>query len=713
MHALRSLFKCLCLILCFALIAPGFSLAQEDKQSSSSAWIYAGLGIGALIYVLTHHHPHTVSPSPTPSATPTPTPTPTVPPTVEATPNIVTPTPTPVPTPTPCSYRLTDGWFEPTQGPDQDDTTFVEKPAVFTRTGSAPNNISYYAPLYMIENRPTVLEGVDHYRDTNGQMVYVHSRPEVVFKGETNCTKPVDVALNFTLLVHGAHQVIYTTDTLTSIPLGGKAQKTFTKFSVIDHAPLGIPGYSEFTISKADPDYAIVGEIIKHSDGGGTGMRVTVEGIETPTIGPQLIIVPVMLTRASARNSGTMTYMTGLTHLWQRDLYDMVPDIYPLRPHGLPMPQIAPVLDLEDQVLVTLPYNTFFRQADKLVAAVGDRLAAMGSLAGAGRIVVMMQHSDYVDFESDESLGISWNDKVVAIDDTLQTAWKTIAHEVAHTLPHFPWSSAAMISECGLDYHNKGGSVAHGLQTMYASRPGRHLRLEHTIALMQGGPYRYVWITQCTYHNLIGALTQKIDPPLTLVRGFIGRAAHGDVTRFAPSYDLMGTPDLRTSGHGAYALVIRPPNAKPITYRFTPAFRDENGRPRAIVSFGYHIPRPADGSRVDLMGPHGKLASFTRSAHAPSLLVAAPTVTNDGRAVHLQWSASAPGHAILSSVLVSQNSNLMWPQIFESRTSSATIPVGAHTRRLRIKVVVTDGSRSSEKALTVNIPPHSSGGKTQ
>src|SRR5581483_5367158 len=233
-----------------------------------------GLGIGGLIYILTHRHPRTVSPSPTPS--PAVTPTPVVPPTVEATPNIGTPTPTPSPTPTPCSYSLTDGWFEPTQGPDQDDTTFLEKPAVFTRTSSAPNNIAYYAPLYMIEDRPTVLEGVDHYRDAGGQLVHLDSRPEIIFKGETNCTKLVDVALKFTLLVHGSHQVIYTTDTLTSIPLGGKAQPTFTKFSVVDHAPLGIPGYGEFTISKANPDYAIVGEIIRHSDGGGTGMRVTV-----------------------------------------------------------------------------------------------------------------------------------------------------------------------------------------------------------------------------------------------------------------------------------------------------------------------------------------------------------------------------------------------------------------------------------------------------
>jgi hypothetical protein len=701
---LRRAFKLLCIVVCLVLIAPAFPRAQEEKKSSSD-WIYYLLGTGGIIYLLLHHHPHTVSPSPTPS--PTPTPTPTIPPTVERTPTIVVTTPTPVPTPTPCSYRLTDGWFEPAQGPFQDDPTFVEKPAVLDRSSSAFNNIQYYAPLYMVEDRPTVLTGVDHYRDIeHGGIVHINSRDAIVFKGETNCTKPAGVSLNFTLLEHGARLPIYSTGVLAQIPLSGKGRKTFSPFIVTLRAKLGIPPSDTFTISRTTPDYAIVGEIVKHDGGGGTGMRVTVEGIATETIGPQLLIVPTLLSNDPARDSGTMTYMSSLARIWQRDLYDNVPDIYPLRPYGLPMPQIAPPLDLTGQVLETfLP--GFGSQADSLVAAVGDRLATMGTLSGAGRIVVMLREHDYQDFarKDYETNGVSWNSKVVVVKDRAHNAWITVAHEVAHTLPEYPWSSEQMLSECGLDYHNTGGPIAHGLKIMFLSMTGSRLQLNNSYGLLQGSfGFTTTWITQCTYHNLIYALMQKVDPPITLVRGFIGRSSRGEAARFAPSYDLMGAADLRTTGKGAYAFVVHSPDGKAVTYRFTPAFRNENGRLRAIVSFGYHIPRPADGSRIALLGPHGTLATQVRSLHAPTLVIAQPLIAKDRRSIHLHWSAASSGRKLLASVLTSQNARLFWPYIFERHISSADIPVDVHARSLRIKVIVTDGSRSTGKTILVIIP---------
>lgn len=613
-----------------------------------------------------------------------------------------TPTPQPVAEPTPyvpCTVRLTDGWFEATQGPYQDDPTFTEKPEQLIRTSDNP--IEYYGRLDMIKDRPSLLMGVLAYVK-DGTLKKIGSRNGIVMKGESNCEDGSAVKMRFTLHEHSQNRIIYTSPVIDYVYLRGNSLPRFRPWEVRLSSFSGVPDVP-FTFTAAGTDYAIDAQLLDDHNNP-LPFKMWVEGNVVATEGPVIRLLPVILAHSKSPTSvqdRSESLLIEAKRL-RDELYEHVPDIFPLKPHGLPMPQVAEPIDLTDVVFslslgqhldITTPASMQYR--DNLQAAFADRFGTTSALQGPSRTVVLVNDGDFDKLVGTDANGITMSTKLVAVRWT--RPWPTAAHEIAHTLPQFLFSADQMVAQCGLDYHNKDGTFAQGIQAMKLSKPiSGEQRYGWPEDPMQGSGDD-AWITQCTYDNLITALHGSLDPDVLLVRMVLAQPVRGGtVAKLRPFYVTHGTvsPSEKT---GTFA--IEAYNAAGhllASIAFTPQWTDDNGTLHHLIAIQERLKYVPAIARVELRGPHNALLdSVAMSREAPTVTIDSAHLT--GSRLHLAWRGTGdPGRQLLYSIFLSRDGQLYDDSVFEQKATRADLPLlrGYHPRF--VKVVVTDGTRSSQ-----------------
>jgi|GEM_PF-3163554 len=606
------------------------------------------------------------------------------------------------PTPfVPCTIRLTDGWFEAVQGPYQDDPVFTQKPEHLVREDST--TISYYGQLNMIKSRPSALMGVlQYYKD--GQLVKVDSRNAIVMKGETNCSEYAGVKIRFTLHEQGqGPHVIYTSPIAGYIFFKGHAEQKFTPWTASVPTFEGVPA-APFTFNVGANHYAIDAELVDENDHP-LGMKMWLNGYTEVTKGPLVRLLPLMLTH-SVSDAQTQERQDGLVAEAKRlqgELYEHIPDVYPLAPHGLPMPIVAEPLDLSGKVFDTswddaISFDTTIRHRyqQNLQAAVDDRFATSTVLSGASRTVALLVRSDFDQLVGPGALGYTMSTKLVAVKWT--QPWTTSGHELAHMLPAFLWSASQMTEQCDKDYHNKYDGVAFGLQTMRLSAPiAGYQHYGYPFDLMQGAD-EDAWVSQCTYDNLITALKGDVDPRVLLVRFYLAKPVHGGVVgKLRPAYVTDATLS-QTVKNGKYTLTAYGGNGVLERGNFDPQWVDENGFDRNIISVQYRLKYDPGITRIELRGPGGGLLdAMTVSKVAPKVAITRATIA--GRKVSVAWRGSGEaGRTLLYSVFLSHDRKVFYEYSFERPADSVALTLRRHEsfKPRFVKVVATDGSRSSE-----------------
>jgi hypothetical protein len=287
-----------------------------------------------------------------------------------------------------------------------------------------------------------------------------------------------------------------------------------------------------------------------------------------------------------------------------------LPDMFPLKPGGLPTQADA----LKDFAKEDIPSTWFaYRRQDQLLALVQDHLGAGAFLTGAGRAVALMSTPDFEMLVGKGIAGFAPTGTFTAGDTGATLSYKvmlmpiksdvsTVGHELVHTLPGL-WSSSEMVAECGIDYHNKDGSLANGLRLVVGGAPGRRNKdrskplmgpdygasdedltapltgdgkSERMVMNPQTGQMenRFLfqqWITQCTYRHLANVLQTPPDPPMLLVRGYVGRRGGEYAASLNAFYDLMGSEDLPKDYVGDFAIVLKDTGGRSMaTYKFAP-----------------------------------------------------------------------------------------------------------------------------------------------
>lgn len=664
--------------------------------------------------------PTTVAREPHPTTTTRPTIQPSLPPSwPPSEPPTISPSP-----PRKCQYGPVDGWMEPSQGVWQDDDVFEDRPGKQLTRELPLVPINYVAELNMVTGRDTLLFGVNHYRTggerthaflqstTGGRLHVVRDRDHIVLIVKSNCSIFTDVKFRFSLSEYGSSQVLYTSGIVASLPLSGQPVAD-TIYKVSLDAYDGIPPYPRkpFRLTTSVSDYTILAELVD-PDGHPIGVDMRLRGVVQRTYGPNVNFTPVILSTKGLRDPGAA--FTGLRDeagAMARDVAAQVPDYFPLVPNGLPV-FVRPVLNLTD---ADIPHGN--RSSSGLVAALGDRLSLDAFLEGAGRVVAVLRKDEYYMVASSTAEAYTTGEKVKVgsfavsgklIVSHIRSDQTTIAHELVHTLPwaweprEGKWIVPWMIEECDKEYHNQNWAIAFGERITRAGLTIYPEREQQRYPVMGPAvPASYQWITQCTYHHLVSELGEFRDPPVRLVRAILVKNGSTITATLRPEYTGMGDVTLR-AGTGAWRFDVRDRDGKLLAgYPFTPVWRSEAGGDFTVISVFERIPDLAAAATLELVGPSGVLGRLQFSPQSPTLSNVTAQVT--GSTVRVSWSAvGSPGYTLRYSVLYSYDAGAHYfVQRSEQTASSATIPLIGNKSDGRVKVIVTDGTRSSEAAASL------------
>jgi len=704
----------LALVLAFETVGASAQTAPvptDTTEGANNTGLYAGMGVllGGILYLLFRpHHPkpqgHGETPSPqTTSRPPTSGGTTTGGNTTggdtttgrAATPpgggrtEVVNP---------PCDVNVAAGWYEPTQGVWQDDPSFEDHPGKQLSQYDQAAFPVLNAELKMAVGRATVLFGVDHI----AKSVAPHSRRVIQINGLTTCSTAVSVKVRFNLDQHGASQTVYETDVLdTTVELEPPkvAEHPFTlRIPVGDGLPaFNDPKYKPFTFIPGP--YSIEARIIRADNNAATALRTVVAGHAVTSLGPTVHFV-----RATFDKKANLQGQAATSKAEAAAANAQVPDFYPLPPLGF-RTTVDPAFIMDADKLVN-GYGNYLTttKEQNLTTAIADQVGAQAFLTGAGRVVISMSDDEFQQFEHpgaggftvrgtiNAQNGVTLTNKVIVISSPADP-W-SVGHEVAHTIPPPLWSVAQMKAECTTpgNFHNLNLPLANGVQLYKLSKLAPRtvhngdMSLMGTNRAMGQGTY----IDQCTYRNLIDHFENPPDPAVLLVRGYASRAG-GFRGKFNAGYNLDGVADLQTGKRGTWALVPRDAAGGALArYAFDPLWVTADGNmTRDLISFAYRIPWSSSIRAIDLVSPRGVVATERVSANPPRVHVT--DLARKGSRLWVRWSAT-PG--TLASVLLTGSDGIWHPYVFETSGSSATLN-GVPSGKAAVKVIVTDGSRST------------------
>jgi hypothetical protein len=467
--------------------------------------------------------------------------------------------------------------------------------------------------------------------------------------------------------------------------------------------------------------HELAAELIRET-GGVTGLRMSVVTTAVATQGPVVHFVPVML--SPPKDAAAEASLLTLTEAIVTESAEYIPDLFPLRAGGLPTEQKV-IRNFIDKDIGSKWFE--FRRIDAVVAALNDSLASSAFLDGAGRVVAVMNGADFRALFGSGAAGMTVGSSVTATPRdaggqrgearTLSwkvmlmpsyETWDTVAHEVVHTLPE-GWSGDEMEKECSRNYHNKKDLIANGERITDGGVPATRERKAGMVPVM--GPSvsaRDIWITQCTYSHLLQQLSGvPPDPPVLLVRVFLTKEGGKVKGELRPMYEMMGIVDVPAGKGGAYALVLRDAKGAELgRYPLSPRWNDiETKTPRSIVSMVFRVPALPEPAVVELVGPGGVLDRKQMSAAPPALRILTPAQgerakVENGR-VRVTWKAeSEPDRKLLYTILYSSDGGEHFKtQVFELEADSFDVAIDPKAKEHRVKVVATDGTRSSEAVI--------------
>ena len=618
-----------------------------------------------------------------------------------------------------CPTGNVRGQFEPVQAVWQDDPTFPDKPG---KQIIRLSPVSWRAELPMVTDRKSLLFGIDRASDER-------RRNEIFVKGEATGSERIPVKFRFTLKQSGSQKIVYESEVLGEIPIGGPCRPDAPlPFEVAIDATGGLPplydsNYPEFTFD--DGEYILEAELVT-PDGRPTGIKVTVLGRSVTTHAPSVAFRVVNIL-SSGRDPATREQLQQLAINLSAQSGSRIPDWFPI-PHARLKTRVFPPQDRGDllQVLARQPRFTELRSGDGGGAYFEEgireellrQMQVGGLMSGFDRVVVLVGPGDFRiiwhgSFDVDAELSaaaFAASQKVVLVNQQYGTPG-VVAHEIIHTMPYI-FSEPQMLAECDIDYHNvENFRVGHGHRITTGLKPDRD-RMDNSTAIMgvvaRGGA---IWISQCSYRHLLELLSRGVpDPRVLLVQGFVSRTAAGTAGFFQPFYDLDGVEDLPPGGEGSWTIVLKDASGGVLSrYAWEPQWKIPDMEPeRTLIAFAYRVLWPTGLASVELHGPGGLLDARVLSASAPSVAILNPmenaSVTAVDGEVAVEWAVSDPdGDTVLTTVLYSPDDGGTWMDVVvETAETSVDVPIDAETPpdAHRVLVRATDGGRSSDAVVS-------------
>jgi len=598
---------------------------------------------------------------------------------------------------------VTDGWLAPSQAVWQDDDVFDDfQTKQLTRTTPGQWN----AELKMVVNKRTDLFGIRE-----------DGRNRIKMAGATNGTRLVRVKFRFKLIQGGTERIIYTQPRAeNNVALDGPVG-SFRPWAASYMVTRGLPSHRRLVIDQAGA-YRIEAELIRE-DGTETGLKIAVSGEAIRTFGPDVKIVPAVL--SSSNPTGYGGHLAHTAQQLATESQEEIPRFFPLAPGGMtvgaePLSNLRRLEPGTVRKLVSLlPFTDTSEviRRDSLTAALAQRFGTGSAMTGGPKVVLLLSDNDFdltyrpLPGTSGARAYCASTKFIVARHDIF---YKTVAHELVHSMP-YPWAEEQMIQAFGKNYHNYADNrYGDGVRVPLYGRSILQKRKHAIMGAAIGGE----WITQATYWHLLNQFRQKPDPELLLIRGFVARDGGKRNGYFLPFYRLTGVADLQASTsipNDSWRVSVRDKAGQeiaqyPIYTRWrTPDLDVE----RKILSFTQRIPWAANMHTIHLISPSGQVEQKTISASAPIVKIQSPldnsTVTPTGRKVKLTWQGSDPDNdALVYSVYYSPDDGRKWRLVMmDQQTDSLELELPGRPKKVRVKVVVTDGIRSGSDEIGFQI----------
>ena len=595
----------------------------------------------------------------------------------------------------PCEFKV-EGAFEPSQGAWQDDPYF--KKYDLPQAGNKLRKISdtsYKAELAMIQGRPTLLFGT-------GEMDF----NQIILKGHTTGSTPVNVQLVFTLYQGATRNPIYRVPKEKVIylyePCGEKKEFTFEV-----ETQKGVSPEELFTFPDVG-SYKIEAELMRAGTEIGTGIKVEVTGEVKKTEFAPIHFVPLlrsaMMDERFTRSTGEDLQKISDRLAAEAEIY--IDDLFPVAP-GVVKAVSHKLLDLSNNPDINRKAKDlseerdihYFLEEELKQALQLEKVETSARMSAGGWVIVVLRDPEMTLDPTDRPNGLAISDKVILMSEKSQI--DTVAHEIVHTMPWW-WRETQMQEDCGENFHDLLNKIAYGFRIMNGAKEERE-KISQRIPLM-GAPRPPRWISQCTYMHLIQELQKMHDPRVVLVRGIAAKDSSRNAGRLFAAYEYDSVVDLPSGGAGGWAIVVRDKAARVLgRYAFEPVWHlPDMKKPRKVVSFAYRVPWHGETSRIDLEGPNGILDSITFSSHPPEIRILSPQEgeslpAQDGK-IQIRWSGTdSDGDPLVYTVYYSPDGGRVWlEQAFEQKESSVEVSVDPGSKNHLIKLIATDGARSTE-----------------
>ncbi len=590
------------------------------------------------------------------------------------------------------------GAMAPSQAVWQDDRYFDDKP---TKQLSQKAPDRWHAELDMVANRWTAVFGLKN------------DRHSIYLSGKSTYSQSVPVRCRLKLIQGGSETIIWTqSKSKFSIPLAG-SEGPERSWSMYLYEKESAPVPRTFKMQPGA--YTLELELLR-DDGTETGLKISTYGNVVSTTMPKVHIVPVLLTSdwttAQAKELGDRA--RSIAKDCESEFYRYFPvpvggvDVRAEAIQYLGFQELGAV----DRLISLLPLTDTQEEVrkDRLIAKLTQRFATTAQLGGAGRVVVIINESDFARvYRNHVGIGgFAPHAKVQIMK--MDNHATTVAHELIHSFPYL-WSRSNMISECGFSYHNADDQdYAEGVE-VYSY--GSYYR-DRRDAIM-GSVSILAFITQCSYWHLIQQFQQENDPELFLVRGFLAQESGNYYGVLSPTYEFEGIEGLSTGAilDEGWGIVLKDQAGQVLaSYPFEVVWQDpEEAEPRALVPFNHRIDRLPGTASLELVGPGGVKATQTISAHSPVLSILSPRagriIENGSQGVEVTWEASdADGDPLQYWVQYSLDEGENWiPLADEIQATSLVLPPFGRAKRVKLRVYATDGVLTDWEEVEFGLVP--------
>jgi len=447
-----------------------------------------------------------------------------------------------------------------------------------------------------------------------------------------------------------------------------------------------------------------------------SGIAVDVFGKVVKTKVPSVTIVPIFPPSAS---QNAKEKMLGSLHIVSFGIGYYLPKIFPVNNK----------IDVDDYPVETTSFSADGGQFNDLyhMAQVFLRAKRFSDPNyRSDRIVAMVEWNYYQELLARGNIfthpvflcsaGFNWGKHFIAVpgEDTKLTRTRPYfkfgsrdaIHEILHTLDNVPWAPVeGKMGDCTIPpFHDQEDSfVSFGLyhdRSKVFPYAGNRCIMGKEYAL----PYA---ISQCTYRHALEILSRsEIDPPVIMVSGM---ATRNGLTRDAtlnPLYQMDGFYELDEGGTGDWHILLKDELGNVLgDYPFDPLFQD--GQLEASMPFNFTVPDLPGVRRIEITAPMVAIGGPVQQVLDAVDYSTFPPVIWDLAAdktpgqVEVRWAAyDFDGDPLHYTLLVSEDGLTYFPTpVSEGPQTEAVFEVPDSLSHL--KLVVTDGSRSVSRVLTL------------